>query len=342
MYLFAPSLGRWQGGLGMERCTGHSNTVVLQSWSEFSSSHQSHVSGSPRDEKDKALGSASIRACVPWPKWHTGWQAASSDPPLLTSTSWWWFRKGCLWFIKTFEFTQFGSLTWAIWKQPLLWRAWWKSWILSWLWRALATSDEPARCHFTLSCWRPGNGRRQGGTSVVSRTGLLSSCILASQRQPLSLMWHSAPEIFTSGTIYGCKSPFKGLHWFLAWVASVIFFMNVKSVHERKGVLYTWMYRSVLADHIYLQMDIWHLSAVATALPWIFKQYCWKCFMFEGSFIWIYQKQMPAVMYMSEGLGWNGAHLHQVQFEGNKKVPFWNFLADLNSICSFEETFWKG
>lgn len=60
--------------------------------------------------------------------------------------------------------------------------------------------------------------------------------------------------------------------------------------------------------------------------------------MFEGSFIWIYQKQMPAV---SEGLGWNEAHLHQVQFEGNK-FPFGEFLADLNSICSFEETFWKG
>lgn len=44
---------------------------------------------------------------------------------------------------------------------------------------------------------------------------------------------------------------------------------------------------------------------------------------------------------MSEGLGWNEAHLHQVQFEGNK-FPFGEFLADLNSICSFEETFWKG
>lgn len=30
MHLFAPSLGRWQGSLGMERCTGHSITVVLQ------------------------------------------------------------------------------------------------------------------------------------------------------------------------------------------------------------------------------------------------------------------------------------------------------------------------
>lgn len=37
-----------------------------------------------RNEKDKALGSACIRACVPWPKCHTGWQAASTDPPFLT------------------------------------------------------------------------------------------------------------------------------------------------------------------------------------------------------------------------------------------------------------------
>lgn len=36
---------------------------------------------------------------------------------------------------------------------------------------------------------------------MVSRTWLLSSCVLASQRQPLSLMWHSAPEIFTSGKV---------------------------------------------------------------------------------------------------------------------------------------------
>lgn len=112
--------------------------------------------------------------------------------------------------------------------------------------------------------------------------------------------------------------------------------MSIKWVHERKGVLFTWVYRSVLADHIYLQLDIWYLSAVATALPWIFNQYHWKCFMFEGSFIWICQKQMPAVMYMSEGLGWNWAHLHQVQFEVNKKFPLWDFLADLNSMF-----FWR-
>lgn len=112
--------------------------------------------------------------------------------------------------------------------------------------------------------------------------------------------------------------------------------MSIKWVHERKSVLFTWMYRSVLADHVYLQLDTQHLSAVATALPWIFNQCCWKCFMFEGSFIWIYQKQMPVVMYMSEGLGWNRAHLHQVQFEGNKKFPFWDFLVDLNSMF-----FWR-
>lgn len=49
------------------------------------------------------------------------------------------------------------------------------------------------------------------------------------------------------------------------------------------------------------------------------------------------------MMYMSEGLGCNRAHLHQVQFEGNNEFPFWDFLADLNSICSFlKKHFGKG
>lgn len=93
---------------------------------------------------------------------------------------------------------------------------------------------------------------------------------------------------------------------------------------------------------IYIQMDIGYLSAVATALLWLFKQYCWKCFTFEGSFIRIYQKQMPEVTYMSEGLGQDRAHIYQAQFEGTKELLFWGSLADLNSVCSFEETFWKG
>lgn len=41
------------------------------------------------------------------------------------------------------------------------------------------------------------------------------------------------------------------------------------------------------------------------------------------------------MMYMSEELGWDRAHIHWIQFEGSKKFPFWDFLADLNSICSF-------
>lgn len=47
-------------------------------------------------------------------------------------------------------------------------------------------------------------------------------------------------------------------------------------------------------------------------------------------------------VYMSEGLGRHRAHRHQAQLEGTKEFPFWVFLADLNSVCSFEETFWKG
>lgn len=45
---------------------------------------------------------------------------------------------------------------------------------------------------------------------------------------------------------------------------------------------------------------------------------------------------------MSEGLGQDRAHTHQAWFEGTKEFPFWGSLADLNSVCSFEETFWKG
>lgn len=91
---------------------------------------------------------------------------------------------------------------------------------------------------------------------------------------------------------------------------------------------------------IYIQMDIGHLSAVATALPWLFKHYCWKYFMFEGTLIQIYQKQMPE--YVSERPGWDRARIHQARFEGTKEFPLWGSLGDLNSACSFEDTFWKG
>lgn len=45
---------------------------------------------------------------------------------------------------------------------------------------------------------------------------------------------------------------------------------------------------------------------------------------------------------MSKGLGQHRAHRHQAQFEGTKEFPFRVSLADLNTVCSFEETFWKG
>ena len=51
---------------------------------------------------------------------------------------------------------------------------------------------------------------------------------------------------------------------------------------------------------------------------------------------------MLEVMYMSEGLGQDRAHIHQAQFVGTKEFLFWGSLADLNSVCSSEDTFWKG
>lgn len=49
MNLFAPSLGRWQGRVGMERCKGHSNTVVLQAYQSFH--HHTNHTGQEAPER---------------------------------------------------------------------------------------------------------------------------------------------------------------------------------------------------------------------------------------------------------------------------------------------------
>lgn len=105
------------------------------------------------------------------------------------------------------------------------------------------------------------------------------------------------PEIFTFGSIYGWKSPYFRKSTQISWLGNICeLFMS--NVHAKLGgaMCYLPVCTSVYWQSIYIKMDIGLLSAVATALPWLFKQYCSKCFTFEGSFIWIYQKHMPEVM----------------------------------------------
>ena len=55
-------------------------------------------------------------------------------------------------------------------------------------------------------------------------------------------------------------------------------FMSICNVHGKLGggVCYLPACTSLYWQTIYIQMDIGHLPAVATALPWLFKQYCIK------------------------------------------------------------------
>lgn len=72
MHLFAPSLDRWQGSLGEERHRAQPYCSAAGLIRAFIIIPITQVREPQRDEKDKALGSASIKAGVPWPKWHTG------------------------------------------------------------------------------------------------------------------------------------------------------------------------------------------------------------------------------------------------------------------------------
>lgn len=121
-----------------------------------------------------------------------------------------------------------------------------------------------------------------------------------------------ALEIFTFGSTYGWKKPIVLKDYFDSLSGQHLwpFYEHLQCSWyiPRRGVLFTCVYKTLLAEH---KRSGGHRTFVScgkcTALV-VLNSIVGSVLECEGSFIWIYQKQMPEVMYVSERLGWDRTH----------------------------------